>query len=182
MEKTRLPEIAMEKMVVHIKGITPIMPSAMHEFTEKTEDEDKLYEACFYYDENGNYAMPGTGAKKMLVNAGQRFTKFAGTTLKGALFVMAKWNTILDLEGKPHKKPIPSTDWITVGGRMRRQKTRPTFPNWTMDIPVTYLKSVLNSTQILHIFQIAGLAIGYSTWRPEKGGTYGQFEVTGATK
>ena len=53
--------------------------------------------------------------------------------------------------------------------------TRPRFNNWHVVIDVEFLPSLLGTrTQVIEIFEIAGLREGLGDWRPK----FGKFSVT----
>jgi hypothetical protein len=55
-------------------------------------------------------------------------------------------------------------------------RTRPRFPNWTARISATFLVTLMNRSDVLDYFRIAG-ALGIGDWRPR----YGKFLVEEVT-
>lgn len=57
-------------------------------------------------------------------------------------------------------------------------RSRLIIPKWATKISVTYIKPILNEQAIVNLIAAAGLTIGMSDWRPQKGsGNYGQFKI-----
>ena len=65
-------------------------------------------------------------------------------------------------------------------GMTKAPKTikRPMFENWNCEFDVTYNASNISPEQIINLINWAGFQSGAGSWRPEKGGIYGQYEVT----
>lgn len=53
-------------------------------------------------------------------------------------------------------------------------RTRPRFSNWRVDVRIEYLPSLLNPSEVIEIFEIAGLREGLGDWRPK----FGRFSVS----
>lgn len=53
--------------------------------------------------------------------------------------------------------------------------------NWSTVLRVKYNARMLNEGTIMNLFTVAGFSIGVGEWRPEKDGSFGMFEVTGAS-
>lgn len=46
-----------------------------------------------------------------------------------------------------------------------------------MDVPLFYNASIIGEAQVLNLLQYAGFSVGLGAWRPESGGTSGQFTL-----
>ena len=55
----------------------------------------------------------------------------------------------------------------------RTMRTRPRFNAWSADVVATFLPTMLDRTEVIEIFQIAGFQEGLGDWRPK----YGRFSV-----
>lgn len=60
--------------------------------------------------------------------------------------------------------------------------TRPTFQQWSVVLPIQYDASKMSKEHIVALLQRAGFSVGVGCWRPECGGSFGTFEVTGNLK
>ena len=77
--------------------------------------------------------------------------------------------------------PRMRSDRVRIdGGRTSSIAYRPEFWPWTMTVPIVFNATLLTEAQLLNLVQLAGFAIGIGDWRPEKGGTFGQFTIGGA--
>ncbi|HEV2627614.1 MAG TPA: hypothetical protein VGV41_03090 [Pseudolabrys sp.] len=55
-------------------------------------------------------------------------------------------------------------------GNARTMRTRPMFPvGWSADVTASYLPTLLDRSEVLEIFQIAGAQVGIGDWRPRYG-------------
>jgi hypothetical protein len=55
----------------------------------------------------------------------------------------------------------------------RTMRTRPRFMNWSVKITATFLPTMLNRTEVIELFQVAGFQEGLGDWRPK----FGKFTV-----
>jgi len=184
-----IPEIKLAKMIVTIKGQTPLIT---HRFGERARKqiEDKQqkaaktakearepeaeYRDALYVinEEQEKYGFPAAGVKKALVYAGGRFADEQMTVLRGLINILGD---LLEIKGS---KPKMRSDTVRLaGGKVSSIAYRPAFFPWEIDVPVIYNASLISDAQVLNLFQIAGFAIGIGDWRPEKNGTFGQFAL-----
>jgi len=183
-----IPAINLETMKVRIVGKTSLIT---HKFGEKAQKqiEDKQQkkaktarearepeiewkDALYIIDkENEKYGFPASGIKKALVNAGGRFADEKMTVLRGAINIMGD---ILEISGD---KPKMRTDAVRLNGGSLDLRYRPEFKNWSITVPVIFNANIISKSQVLNLFQIAGFAVGLGDWRPEKNGTFGQFDI-----
>jgi hypothetical protein len=52
-------------------------------------------------------------------------------------------------------------------------RTRPRFNNWHVTVNVVFIPSLLNRSEVLEFFEIAGFREGLGDWRPK----FGKFSV-----
>lgn len=124
----------------------------------------------------GTYGFPSEGLKKSLVVAGGRFADETMTILRGVL------NITVDLIPIVGSDPeMRSGDFVMLnsGKGPASIAYRPMFREWSMEVPVIFMKTMISEEQILNLFQMAGFAVGIGAWRPEKNGTFGQFGIVG---
>jgi hypothetical protein len=56
-------------------------------------------------------------------------------------------------------------------------RSRPYLPEWTCDITIEYVASLIGQQQILNLLNAAGIIVGIGDHRPQKGGAFGKFVV-----
>jgi hypothetical protein len=181
-----IPEIKLARIVVGIKGETPLLTNRFGESKRKAIEEkqqkkargarearvpeEEFQEACHLIRE-GIYGFPASGIKKSLVVAGGRFADEKMTHLRGVLNVMGDFMEI--------KGPVPTmrSDTVRLRDGTASIAYRPQFFPWEMEVPIVYNAGLIGPAQILNLFQIAGFAVGIGAWRPESNGVYGQFSL-----
>ena len=57
--------------------------------------------------------------------------------------------------------------------RSKVMRTRPRFNNWHVTVSVVFIPSLLNRSEVLEFFEIAGFREGLGDWRPK----FGKFSV-----
>lgn len=58
-------------------------------------------------------------------------------------------------------------------GKARTMRTRPRFSKWSAKVEASFLPTLLDRSEVVAIFQIAGFREGLGDWRPK----YGRFSV-----
>jgi len=53
------------------------------------------------------------------------------------------------------------------------------FYAWSTMLDITFNEAMVSESTIVEILNVAGFGVGIGEWRPEKGGIYGQFKVSG---
>lgn len=56
-------------------------------------------------------------------------------------------------------------------------RTRPIFPRWACQVQVRFKVDPLTEAQVVNLLGAAGIIVGVGDWRPQKGGSYGRFEI-----
>lgn len=74
--------------------------------------------------------------------------------------------------GEPHMRE----DMVRVG-MTTDLRYRPEFTEWSTEIEVTFVKSMLDRESVLSLIEAGGMAVGIGEWRPEKGGDFGTFGI-----
>lgn len=135
-------------------------------------------------EKGARYGFPASGIKKSVQTAAGRFLK-DGTTLNGmivagSLFVIptepgSDLVQIIHSASDPYKRSDQGRNPNSGGAVVIH---RGAFSKWSMEFLVRYNESVLSIEQVATLFMWAGFSVGIGEWRPEKGGTYGQYEVS----
>lgn len=59
-------------------------------------------------------------------------------------------------------------------------RTRAIFPRWACKIDLSFVSTLLSDRQVLHLLAAAGMIVGLGDGRPERGKSYGRFELVNA--
>jgi hypothetical protein len=66
---------------------------------------------------------------------------------------------------------------VRVGMGKADIRYRAKFWPWSTTFLVRYNTAVLSAEQLVHLFDVAGFAVGVGDHRPEKSGSFGMFHV-----
>ena len=80
----------------------------------------------------------------------------------------------LEIKSDP---PYMREDAVRIGMGTSDLRYRGCFENWSITFKVRYNADLLSAEQLVHLFNIAGFAVGLGEWRPEKNGQNGMFHV-----
>lgn len=181
-----IPEINLQRMVVSIVGVTPLLTNRFSEdsiakikdiqehapkMAKAPRDPEAEFKAAAHVISPGLYGFPAVGLKKALVAAGGRFADEKMTHLRGVI------NIVGDLIPITAPAPTMRTDTIRLQGSKSSLAYRPQFMPWAMDVVIMFNAGIIGQAQILNLFQIAGFSVGIGAWRPECNGTFGQFAL-----
>jgi hypothetical protein len=202
------PGERMQIIDVSIKGTSPLMFAAEQPFEEAAGKPDKsnrdlkprqIAEQQLHYHvivpngDGGN----GSGKKKVAAHESER-----------KVIVLPSHNLLKSIQGAstflPKKKSISIKKIITGGifidpaylelsnqnwtidarrvGADRGPKPiryRPRFDSWGVKFSLSYDERYLSEEEIRSLVDHAGSFIGVGTWRPERGGPFGRFQVVG---
>jgi hypothetical protein len=175
---------------VPILGTTPLI---MHRFSEKakrqmldnmqgrkspkeSKDPQAEFEAAAYRLADGGYGSPSTAFKKATIGGARFFAGVTMTALRQSMFFRGErgddGQDMVRITGEPRMRE----DVVTVG-RGTDLRYRPEFPEWSAVLRVTYVVSMLTEGSVLSLIDAGGMGVGVGEWRPEKGGTFGTFQI-----
>lgn len=129
------------------------------------------------------YGFPANGIKRSVVTAAGRFLRdgltLNGAIVDGSLYVLADGpgSSLVRINHSPNDPYMRSDQGRNPNSKGAVVIHRGSFAEWSMDLTIRYNASVLSIEQIATLFMWAGFSVGIGEWRPEKHGTYGQFEV-----
>jgi len=185
-----LPEINVQKAVFKIKGVTPLI---VNKFSEKAKKQmlDKQtkkaskgreakvpkeqYLGSLYMFKNGKKTgFPAVGLKAAMVRASKQLN-MAMTDTRGMFHVLADEGDLIEIKGKHQMRE----DMVRVANGAADIRFRGEYPEWQMDVTISYNSTVVSYEQLASILQQAGFSCGLGEWRPEKSnsGSYGLFEL-----
>jgi len=79
-----------------------------------------------------------------------------------------------------YEKLIMREDMVKIGNFPKQTadlRYRGEFTKWSMDLPITFMRNVVNVEQIVNLLNHAGFAVGIGEHRPEREGSFGTFTV-----
>lgn len=183
-EVVQLKGLVIDHIELRLVGSSPLI---VHKWSEKAKkqmldkqmkranpgksakDPEEDYRESLYIRDDGSYGFPAVGFKAAAVRAGT-YCDMKMVFLRGAFHVEGD---LVKIEGEPQ----PREDMVRVGMGTADIRYRPEFPKWETTLQITYNSRALTSEQIVHLFEVAGFAVGVGEWRPEKDGQFGRFRV-----
>lgn len=190
-KQIKLEGLKVGSFKVRIVGKTPLI---CHRFSEKNIDKMKAkqeqnasvvkqreqrkpeeeYRASLYALKDGRFGFPASAFKGAICSASRQTGKaFSKAFLKGAFHVIGD---IVPINGTPHMRQ----DIIKLPNGAADLRYRGQFDKWEIPIEIVFNKNTISAEQIVMLLHLAGFASGIGDWRPEKGGSFGMFEVKGA--
>lgn len=185
-----IPTLRMASLRITIQGQTPLI---CHRFSDTVRQqiegaqqgaartkkpprnpEQECREACYYLDESVPvYGFPAVGVKRAMVTAGSRFGDEKSTQLNGVFSIPAE---LLELHTPGYRM---RSDRVVLSGIGRTSSIayRPEFQEWSIVVPLTYNADFITPDQLVNLLRLAGFSVGLGDWRPEKRGSFGQFNV-----
>jgi hypothetical protein len=146
---------------------------------KQAKDPEAEYEAAFYRLDDKAYGFPVIAFKAASVSACRFFGKAMPMTLaRQCIFLDAEFSKtdgqkLARLVGTPRMRE----DVTTVGMGGRDLRYRPEFTEWSTEVEVTYVKSLLTRESVLSLLEAGGMGVGIGEWRPEKKGDFGTFAI-----
>lgn len=129
-----------------------------------------------YLQNGGRIGFPATAFKACAISGTYRSgVDVKMTELKANLHIPEEFVVI---NGRVEQRE----DMVKIGGisKVSDIRFRAQICDWSADVHVRYNLEMLSISQVVNLFQRGGFACGVGEWRPEKGGTFGCFRVTGA--
>jgi len=188
-----ISRIGTETLRVPLLGTAPLI---VHKFSEKSKrqmldamqgrkspkqakDPEAEYEAAFYRLDDDTYGFPVIAFKAASVSACRFFGKAMPMTLaRQCIFFDAEFSKkdgqkLARIDGVPHMRE----DVTRVGMGGTDLRYRPEFTEWSTEVELTFVKSMLTRESVLSLVEAGGLAVGVGEWRPEKKGDFGTYEI-----
>lgn len=190
-DQVHIDKIASETLRVPIIGTTPLI---MHRFSEKAKrlmldnmqgrkspksvkNPEEEYEAAFYRLKDGRYGFPALAFKSATVGGARFYHGLTMTGLKQTLFFRgepgADGQQMVAIAGEPEMRE----DVVRVGRGGTDLRYRPEFREWSAELEVIYVTSLLTRASVLSLIDAGGMGVGVGEWRPEKDGDFGTFRI-----
>jgi hypothetical protein len=186
-----IDRIAAETIRVPIVGTAPLI---VHRFSEKAKrkmldtfqgrkspkepkDPQAEYEAAAYRFQDGGYGMPVIAFKAATVGGARFYGGVTMAQLKQFMFFKGE----LGVDGQPLARidgePKQREDVVRVNRGGTDLRYRPEFTDWSTELTVTYVTSVLTRGSVLSLIDAGGMGVGVGEWRPEKDGQFGTYMI-----
>jgi hypothetical protein len=76
-----------------------------------------------------------------------------------------------------HGEPVMREDVVRVNRGGTDLRYRPEFAEWSSELTIIYVKSMLTRDSVVSLVDAGGLGVGVGEWRPEKSGDFGTYKV-----
>jgi hypothetical protein len=184
-QAVRIPKLNIQMMTVKLVGDSPLIShkwsdKAKKEMLDKqmkvpkdekaAKDPQRDYEESLYHTPSGGFGFPSTAFKSAAVDACSHVDGITKVEARGAFHVAGE---LVAINGQPRMRE----DMVRVGMGTADLRYRGEFPEWSAVLSIRFNASVLKPDQIVHLFNVAGFAIGVGEWRPQRDGSYGMFHV-----
>ena len=189
-EAVELIPLKKVRMIVKIKGVTSLlmekMDNAVVEMYDKkkgrkmiqkdTRLEIEKVDGKIHHTEDGNVGFPVAGFLKGMDSVARdrnEIVPISGKQLRGSVRILGN---IIPIDYKEQKI---NEAWGKSSGATGapRKICRPEFTDWSCDLEILYSQNTISPEEIINTLNWAGFYMGLGAWRPEKGGSYGQYEL-----
>jgi hypothetical protein len=137
------------------------------------------WNGLLYWDDDMGVYMPTQNIRAALVGGG-KINKLGMDIKRGTIMLDEKvfldYGKKLTVEQLWEQRYLDRRS-VVIGGRSRVMAYRPKFNVWSVSFALSYDENILDENKIMQSFENAGLYIGIGGFRPEKGGTFGRFEI-----
>ena len=139
-------------------------------------DEDVIKGKSHYCD-NKTFGFPARSFKIAMMEIAKRFKdkKLPSTIVRSGVQIKGDDNGLIPIEYESMQISKEFAVYKSTG--TANIATRPKFVKWGTLLDVVFNESMISLDQILYLLVQAGFAIGVGSWRPDKNGTYGTFEI-----
>lgn len=180
-------ELIKEKITVEIIGVTPMLVEKMDmdvverynlKKGKKMSDKDSSLEEDRYEDKkylttDGKIGIPAIGFLRGMTEVAPYIDGMDKKKVRGSVRILG------DIIPLTYKEEIKDVKWGRTSGMTKapRKIIRPKFTDWSCKLEIVYNAANISAEQICNLLNWAGFQIGFGGYRPEKSGTFGQYEV-----
>lgn len=190
----------MEILNISIKGLSPILlhsdryanpldpgAKAHKVLTGKRVKTDEDHAAIaesewrggLYFSKGIGVYLPTANIRSCIVE-GAKLSKLGKAIQRGTIILEDKVALIYkgprDIQDLWNDGGFADCRSVVISGK-RLMRHRPIFKEWSAKVSITFDPSVVESAQIVRSASDAGALIGLGDFRPNKGGSFGRFEV-----
>lgn len=176
-----IPVIGRSVLRVRLVGVTPLVTNQFSERkiedilskqqkkpkqSKEIRDPECDYQESIYRFADGRYGLRAVAFKQAIVQSTRYVDKLPSTKVKGAAFVLAEEDGLVEIKGTPRMR----RDMVRLAdpGHTADIRFRAEFPEWEATIEIEYDPRVLAVGQLLNLIQHAGLKVGVGEMRPGK--------------
>ena len=183
----------MKTFLVVVEGLTPLLQHRFGDAEEagetsrrihvKKEDPREAAERGCYRNAAGELYVPGAAVARALREAGashkQRGSrKSLKFVIPAAVFVPLDQIVLRDREGRGITKfEVDSRPVVIPSTKGRIMRHRPRINTWCLEFHLEVDDDLIEPSLVHQLLTEAGLKLGLLDFRPEKGGTFGRFQV-----
>lgn len=150
------------------------MKTAVGKVGREAKNPQRDYEESLYVLKDGRYGFPISGFKNSAVDACSFMDGMKKTVMRGAFHIIDEHEGLAVIQGTPRMRK----DNVRVGMGTADIRYRGEFPiGWKTVLAIRFNENAVSTAQIAQLFNAAGFGVGVGDWRPQKDGSYGQFEV-----
>lgn len=189
-QPVQIVRVDRQTTVFPLVGITPLI---VHNWSEKAKEEMRSkqtgrakpkkefkdpaadFEASKYLLPDGREGVPAIALKSAIVAAARMFDDLTMTELRQAVFVHGEGpDMLVPIKGEAFMRE----DMVRVGKGTADLRYRACYPEWRLDLLVTYAPNVVSDERMVALIEAAGVG-GICEWRPSKSasGQYGMFAL-----
>ena len=193
-EELKIPKPNIKNIMLTIVGTTPLIVNrfserAMDEIEKKqtspagskmakrkVRDPEAEYEGSIYLMKDGkNHGIKAMGFKNAMIDAAGTFTEFPKTSLRRAIHID---RDLLKIEFD-EKDLHMDRSVVRLAGPSRPAdlRYRARYEKWSVKVPLKYNADIIDKNSVVNLASLAS-NIGLHEHRPDKNGTFGQFDVT----
>lgn len=142
-------------------------------------------ELSAYRRENGELYMPGACIARLMREAGgahkeKGSRKSIKYIVPAACIVLEDDITLLDLDNRPQTQfEVDSRPVVIPATKGRIMRHRPRINEWAMAFSIDVDQELIDPKIVHLLITQGGRRIGVGDYRPERGGPFGRFNVTG---
>lgn len=192
-EGIKVDQLEAETLRVPIVGTAPLI---MHRFSEKArkimldamqgkkaprqpKDPEAEYEDAIHWLDDTRYGFPCIGFKAATVGAARFYGNGVKMTeLRQSMFFRGEMGKSDNQQMFPITgEPIMREDVVRVARGGSDLRYRPEFPEWSSELTIVYVKSMLTRDSVVSLVDAGGLGGGIGEWRPSKSGDFGTYQV-----
>ena len=186
-ETVEIQPIEIAQIAVTVVGDTPLLMGKMSmdvvdaienkkadKMTKKDKrmEEEKVDEKI-HHTEDGNIGFPATAFAKGMIEVAPYIDGLDKKRVRGSIRVIG--NVIpIDFKKQTTNIAVGRSAGMT---KAPRKIIRPEFRDWSCKLQIRYNKNNISAEQIVNLLNWAGFQQGVGSWRPETGGSYGQYHV-----
>jgi hypothetical protein len=187
-EIVNVMELNLQTRHIKVKGITPLLLCAMDLFAVKqienkkndkavqkdTRTEEQKFQDKILKDSKGHPCLPAETFYKGMIFVAPYLTGLDMKKVRGSIRIMQP-RIPINFKGKIK---VHET-WGRQGGISKAPLIikRPMIEDWSCEFDIKYNANNISWEQIINLLNWSGFQSGAGSWRPEKGGNYGQYQL-----